>query len=118
MAFSTDHLQDLTDDQIRELITAAGELLRQRHEAARQKAIEEARARLAEVGLTFRDVGGAPPRAARHAKLRRGDRYVNPLDPTQAHIVGRGRPPKWFTDMEAKGSLPAPTKGDGARKGV
>lgn len=117
MPFDPSQLADLTDDELRALITAAGERLQERREAAKQKAIEEARARLAEVGLTFRDMaGGALPSRKRASKLRNGDRYANPLDPSQVHIVGRGRPPKWFADMETKGTLPAPLRADDARK--
>lgn len=117
MAFDPSQLTNLTDDELRSLITAAGDLLVERREAAKQKAIEEARAKLAEVGLTFRDLGGgtATPRK-RSSKLRNGDRYANPVDPSQVHVVGRGRPPKWFTDLEAKDLLPQPTRGDAAGK--
>jgi hypothetical protein len=110
MPFDARQLNDLTDDDLRTLVTTATDLLQQRHEAAKQRAIEEARARLAEVGLTFRDLTGGPPPRKRAAKLRNGDRYTNPLDPSQVHVVDRGRPPKWFTDMETRGTLPAPSR--------
>lgn len=112
MPFDPRQLTDLTDDDLRSLITAAGDLLVERRESAKQQAIEDARARLAEVGLTFRDLGGGTPGKRRSSKLHNGDKYTNPLDPAQVHIVGRGRPPKWFSDLESKGLLPAPTRGD------
>lgn len=118
MAIAISQLEDMTDQQLHELIAAAGGLLEKRRHEEREKAIAEARARLAAVGLTFRDVsrsanGGAKKRPS---SLRNGDRYVNPADSGEAYVVGRGRRPKWFIDLEKSGGLPAPQRGDAARK--
>lgn len=39
-------------------------------------------------------------------------RYVNPANPDQAYELGRGRPPRWFSDLEASGRLPEPESTD------
>lgn len=71
-------LTGLTDDQLREVIENAQKLLKDRDADRRNTAIEEAKAKLASVGLTFRDVARGPkPKPAADGTQRK-----------------RGRPPK------------------------
>lgn len=110
---TAEDLQKLSDDQLQDVIAAAGKIIEARREEKRRKAIDEATARLAEVGLTFRDLAklrtkpAKSDRAAR-AKLKPGDRYVNPADASQEWVVGRGRRPKWLNALEEKGAMPQP----------
>ncbi len=105
-------LNPLKDEELKDVIKRAEDLLEERKEARRQKAIDDAKASLAAVGLTFRDVGTQPSKRARKASaaLPGGQRYVNPANPSQVWISGRGRRPKWLAELEAKGKLPAPQK--------
>ena len=41
------------------------------------------------------------------AVLRAGDRYVNPGDPTQSYVVGKGKPPQWFAALRDKFAAPS-----------
>jgi len=102
----------MTDDQLRELIAAAGKIIEDRKKAAKQKAIEQAKELLAAAGLSLKDLvqqGSAKgsPRKRAAQPLKQGQRYVNPADSTQVYVVGKGRRPKWFADLEAKGEMPA-----------
>jgi hypothetical protein len=53
-----------------------------------------------------RRVKGKKPPAGRPKTLK--GRYVNPANPEQAYELGRGRPPRWFSELEASGQLPDP----------
>lgn len=104
-----EQLQSLNDSELQEIIKQAGEILKERENTKKQKAIEDAKAKLASVGLTFRDVA-APKAKAKNKPLPQGQKYTNPADASQTYTTGRGRPPKWFADLHAKGNLPEPSK--------
>lgn len=108
---TNDQLKALDDNQLRAVIDQAGTLLKEREADRKQKAIEEAKAKLAAVGLTFRDVVKTKTdKGKARAPLPPGQSYVNPSDSSQTYTTGRGRPPKWFAELQAKGNLPQPSK--------
>jgi DNA-binding protein H-NS len=107
----------LSDADLTALIEQARGLLATRQEQRKKDAVEAARARLAEVGLTFRDVAAkSKSRTDREQSRERkgavkpptGGRYINPSDPSQVWVAGRGRRPDWVKVLEAKGQLPDP----------
>lgn len=99
-------LEKLKDEELHDVIARAQALLEERKKAARQKAIEDAQAALAAVGLTFRDVNTT--RSAKKSPLPQGQKYVNPDDPSQVWVSGRGRRPKWLAALDAQGKMPKP----------
>lgn len=118
-------LDALDDAQLRDVIHRAEELLKQRTEGKRQEALDRARAILSEAGLSMQDLvgnaGGAtrgrPAGAGKGAKKastggKAGARYANPADPSQVYESGRGRAPKWYGELRAKGELPEPLPSD------
>src|SRR5262245_13048041 len=102
-------LEALDDAGLQGVISRAEQLLKDRAADRRQQAIDEAKARLASVGLTFRDVVGKSKGPAKPGAAT-GTKYINPADPSQTYTTGRGRPPKWFAALQAKGKLPEPAK--------
>jgi hypothetical protein len=102
-----DTLNKLTDPELTQVIAAAQGLLQARAEKRKSDAMEQIRqiAATAQIAVSF-DAG----RKAKGVKavLRAGDRYVNPSDASQSHIVGKGKPPHWFAALRDKNRLPAP----------
>ena len=109
-----DQLQDMTDEQLSGLIEDAQAEQQRRQKAKRQKALDEAKAILSAAGLSLRDAlagsgGSGKKKAAGKPALKQGQRYVNPANSSQVYTTGRGRPPKWFSDLQARGNLPEPS---------
>jgi DNA-binding protein H-NS len=103
----------MSDDELAAMIEQVQALLATRKEQRKAEAVAAARARLAEVGLTFRDVAASPARRAGRgqspaASRPTGLRYINPADPSQVWVSGRGRRPDWVKALEKKGQLPNP----------
>lgn len=107
-------IENLSDAELQELATRAQEMLQQRKGARRLEAVEQARAILADVGLSFQEAeklsGAARTKkpAAAKPQSRKGQRFVNPADPGQVWESGRGRKPKWLAALEARGEAPQP----------
>src|SRR5437660_7708550 len=102
-------LPQLTDEQLKELMSKAQALLKERAEQRRQEAMEQIRqiAASAKLRVTFTERG-----RARHARtpMRAGERYQNPADPSQVYEITKGPPPPWFVTLRDMGRLPAPVK--------
>ncbi|MCA2968478.1 MAG: H-NS histone family protein [Acidobacteriaceae bacterium] len=109
-----DTLNKLTDPELSQVIAAAQGLLQTRAEKRKNDAMEQIRqiAATAQIAVSF-DAG----RKAKSVKavLRAGDRYVNPADASQSHIVGKGKPPYWFAALRDKNRLPAPVALDSVK---
>ncbi len=105
-------LETLSDDDLAKTIEQAQGLLKSRKEQRRTDALESARAKLAEAGLTPADLVAATKkrssRAANADVLKAGQRYVNPDNPKEVWVSGRGRRPSWFKALEKKGRVPSP----------
>ncbi|WP_338510335.1 H-NS histone family protein [Burkholderia gladioli] len=81
-------------------LKAEAQALAEQVEAARlrefQAALDEVRAKVAEYGMTERDIFGRS--RARSAKARVRPKYRDPK--TGATWSGRGRPPEWIKDAK------------------
>ena len=100
-------LSKLTDPELTQVIAAAQGLLQARVEKRKSDAMEQIRQIAANVQIS---VSFDASRKAKGSKavLRAGDRYVNPADASQSHVVGKGKPPNWFAALRDKNRLPAP----------
>jgi DNA-binding protein H-NS len=104
-------IEKLSDDELEALAARAHEMLKSRQGQKRHEAVEQARSLLESVGLTFRDAEQllgkerkkGPTTKPQH---RQGSRFVNPADPGQTWTAGKGRKPKWLTELEARGEAP------------
>lgn len=113
---SHDALRDMSAADLEALKAQADAVLRERQEASRREALEQARAILDAAGLTFAEaaqLATEPPRkraAARGPVYRAGERYVNPANPAQSWTVGKGRPPKWLGTLATAGEPAVPAE--------
>ena len=101
-------LTTLTDPELSQMITKAQELLHTRAEKRKSDAMEQIRQIAANAQITVSFDGSRKPKMVK-SPLRAGERYVNPADPAQAFVVGKGKPPQWFAALRDKNRLPAPT---------
>jgi DNA-binding protein H-NS len=104
-------IENLSDAELEALAARAQEMLKVRQGQKRQEAIEQARSILEAVGLTFRDAEQMAERERKRNPVvkpqhRQGARFVNPANPEQSWTAGKGRKPKWLTELEAKGEAP------------
>ena len=104
---NTDTLNKLTDPELTQVIATAQELLQTRAEKRKSDAMEQIRQIAATVQINVSFDAGRKAKGIR-PMLHAGDRYMNPADASQAYIVGKGKPPQWFTALRDKNKLPAP----------
>ena len=102
-----DTLNKLTDPELSQVIAAAQGLLQSRNEKRKSDAMEQIRQIAANVQITVSFDAGRKAKSVK-AVLRAGDRYVNPADTSQSHVVGKGKPPHWFAALRDKNRLPPP----------
>ncbi len=108
---NTDTLNKLNDTELTQVIATAQELLQTRAQKRKDDAMEQIRQIAAKAQIIVSFDAARKPKANR-AVLRAGDRYVNPGDPTQSHVVGKGKPPQWFVALRDKNRLPVPVSGE------
>ena len=108
-------LESLDHAGLQDVMRRAGELLKERERGRQREAIEQARAGQDGAGLTVQDLmanGGRPATPGKAKKAapggKAGARYANPADPSQVYAPGRGRAPRWYGELKAKGELPDP----------
>jgi len=106
-------LNTLTDPELVQVIANAQALLHQRSEKRKSDAMEQIRQIAASVQINVSFENGRKLKAAKTV-LRAGDRYINPSDPRESYIVGKGKPPGWFAALRERGKLPAPCPADTA----
>jgi DNA-binding protein H-NS len=96
-----DTLEALGDDDLRAVIARSNELLAQRDRQRKDKALEQARATLAAVGLSLKDLNRKAPKA-KGPIYHSGRTYQHP---TNKALVwpGKGKKPAWLTALEAEG---------------
>lgn len=104
MPFKADVLNDLADDDLRAVIARCNELLQQRDRERKNKALEDARAILASVGLNLKDVAsGRSMKNGGKAPVYQGGRtYRHPVN----HALtwnAKGQKPTWLRELEAEG---------------
>ena len=102
-----DTLNKLGDQELKQVIAAAQDLLLTRAEKRRNDAMEQIRKIAAEVQINVSFDGGRKVKTSK-AALKAGDCYVNPADALQSYTVGKGKPPYWFAALREKGRLPSP----------
>ncbi len=101
-------LDQLSAAELTALVERAEAKRREKLDAAKEEVLSEARARLAELGLTLEDaLASAFSPAGTQGRKRRSDggskvpaKYRGP---SGEEWTGRGRAPKWLTVLEAEG---------------
>jgi hypothetical protein len=102
MAIKADMLDAFNDDDIREVRALCDKVLKSRDDDRKAKAMEQARATLAAVGLTFKDLVGAKARAAKGPQYKGGHVYQHPTEKTLIWKA-KGQKPGWLRDLELNG---------------
>jgi len=100
-----DMLDGFEDAELREVIARAETLLKQHDTERKEKAMGEARATLAAVGLTLKDLNGKGRKALKGPAYHSGHHYQHP---TNKALVwnGKGKKPHWLGELEAEGVKP------------
>jgi len=97
-------LDGLNDDDLRAVDARCLELLKQHDIERKETAMAQARATLAAVGLTFKDVAGGKvgSKPAKGPAYHTGHQYQHP---TNKALVWKatGQKPNWLRELEAKG---------------
>jgi len=75
-----DMLEGFNDDEIRQIKVLADAVLKRRDDARNAEAIEQARERIAQAGLTFADVARVRMKAAKGPSYKGGHTYQHPAD--------------------------------------
>lgn len=99
-----DSLSELEDDGLRAVIGRAEELLAQHDRGRKEKAMEQARATLAAVGLTMKDLVKAKTKANKTPQYRGGHVYQHPTNKTLVWAA-KGKKPKWLIELEGAGAM-------------
>jgi DNA-binding protein H-NS len=98
-----DMLDGFEDVELRAVIARAGDLLAQHDRERKEKAMNEARATLAAVGLSLKDLNGkGSAKSAKGAHYRGGHRYQHP-DNKSLVWNARGQKPHWLRELETQG---------------
>jgi DNA-binding protein H-NS len=102
MMIKADMLDAFSDEDLREVKTLADKLLKNRDDERKDKALEAARATLAAVGLTLKDLGKAKTKTAKGPQYKGGHSYQHPGNKTLVWNA-KGQKPKWLRELEADG---------------
>jgi hypothetical protein len=96
-------LNELQDGELRTVIGQSEGLLKQRDEARKAKAIEDARATLAAAGLTLKDLNGkGRTKAAKGPVYHGGHTYQHPTNRALMWNA-KGKKPGWLVELESQG---------------
>ena len=103
-----DSLSELKDEELHAVIGRANELLKERDQQRKDKALEEARVILTGAGLSLRDVAAGKAHKAGNGKsppYRGGKNYQHP---TNKSLIwnAKGQKPTWLRELEAQGGKP------------
>ena len=98
-------LETLKDEELRAVIDRANELLSERDRQRKDKAMGEARALLASVGLSLKDLNGSGKKASKGIVYRKGVTYQHPTNKALVY-GGHGKKPHWLAALEAEGKAP------------
>lgn len=98
-----DTLDALGDDDLRAVISRSEVLLKQHDTERKEKAMSEARATLAAVGLTMKDLARKAITAKSKGPVYHAGRIYQ--HPTNKGLTwpGKGKKPAWLTMLEAEG---------------
>ena len=97
-----DTLDALGDDDLRAVATRCEALLKQHDVERKEKALSEARAALAAVGLTLKDLARKAPAKPKGPVYHVGRQYQHPTNKALLWS-GKGKKPSWLTALEAEG---------------
>src|SRR5208283_5416727 len=96
-------LDGLNDDELRAAIRQAEGILKQRDDDRKAKARSDARALLASVGLSLKDINGrSRTRPAKTPAYQGGHLYQHPANKALVWNA-KGQKPKWLRDLEGEG---------------
>jgi DNA-binding protein H-NS len=97
-----DSLARLEDAELQGVIEQSQAILKQRDEDRKAKALEQARATLAAVGLSLKDLNGKGHAKAKGPVYKGGHSYQHP---TNKSLVwnAKGQKPNWLRELEAGG---------------
>ena len=99
-------LNELQDAELETTIEQARTLLKQRDEDRKAKALSDAKAMLAAVGLSLKDLSGkAKGRGNKGPAYHTGHTYQHPANKTLVWN-GKGKKPGWLTALEEEGKAP------------
>ena len=97
-----DTLEKLGDDDLRAVISRAETLLKQHDTERKDKALNEARATLAAVGLSLKDLNGKGRKTAKGPAYHSGHQYQHPTNKALTWNA-KGKKPGWLTAIESEG---------------
>jgi DNA-binding protein H-NS len=98
-----DMLDALSDDELRSAIEHAQGLLKQRDDARKAKALNDARALLASVGLSLKDIRErVKSKSTKAAAYHSGHRYQHPANKSLMWNA-KGQKPNWLRTLENEG---------------
>jgi hypothetical protein len=98
-----DTLDALNDEELRGVIAHSHGLLKKRDEERKAKALSDARAILASVGLSLKDINGAGKKKPVKGSLYKGGQlYQHPTDKTLVWNA-KGQKPNWLRELEGQG---------------
>ena len=96
-------LDALQDDELRVVIEQSQELLKQRDDERKAKALSDARAMLAAAGLTLKDLNGkGKSKAAKGPVYHGGHTYQHPTNQALTWTA-KGKKPGWLVELEGQG---------------
>jgi hypothetical protein len=96
-------LDGLEDADLRFVIARSTELLEQRDQKRKEKALEDARAILAGAGLSLKDVAaGKQKNGTKGPIYHGGHQYQHPTNKTLVWGA-KGKKPAWLAELEASG---------------
>jgi hypothetical protein len=110
---TSETLQGLTDEQLREVIARSEQLLKDRDRERKENALAEARTLLSSVGLSLKSLSG---KSARKSVVYKGGHlYRHPAKPELVWNA-KGQKPNWLRDLEKHGGraeeMPEPANGN------
>jgi hypothetical protein len=97
-----DMLDAFSDNEIQRIKTLADKVLKFRDDERKAKAMEEARATLAAVGLTLKDLVKGKIKPAKGPQYKGGSLYQHPADKGLVWNA-KGQKPKWLRELERDG---------------
>jgi len=97
-----DMLDAFNDEEIVAIKALADKVLKSRDDERKARAMEEARATLAAVGLTFKDLVKGRIRTAKGPQYKGGSLYQHPANKALVWNA-KGQKPNWLRELEADG---------------
>jgi len=97
-----DMLDAFSDEELVEVKTLADKLLKHRDEERKAKALEEARATLAAVGLSIKDLARAKTKPNKGPSYKGGHTYQHPANKSLVWNA-KGQKPNWLRELEIQG---------------